>query len=140
MNENISKRPDDIEYSDAEGEKRAVVKEIRATMARWEQKELEYKKAGFDIVYQVEKRNGKRKTDIYMLKGPEGYSVQVNGKTTIMAETRDDCAKQAYIAGYIGYYTRIEIGKGKAAAERTKKDPAVRERVIKIAGKAANLY
>lgn len=137
MDENISKRPDDIEYSDAEGEKRAVVKEIRATMARWEKKGLEYKKAGFDIVYQVEKRDGKRKTDIYMLKGPDGYSVQVNGKTTISARTRDDCAKQAYIAGYIGYFERVEIGKGKAAAERAKKDPRILA-LLKEHGKAAN--
>ena len=135
MDDNISKRPDDIEYSDASSEKRAVVREIRATMAQWEQ----YKKAGFDVIYQSEERNGKRKKDTVILKGTDGYSVQVNGKTTIQARTRVECARQAYIAGHIGYFTFIEISNGKAAAERARKDPRVRD-TLKKYGSAANLY
>ena len=139
MDDNISKRPDDIEYSDASSEKRAVVREIRATMAQWEQKESEYKKAGFDVIHVIETKSGKRKTDIYILKGPDGYSVQVNGKTTIQARTRVECARQAYIAGHIGYFTFIEISNGKAAAERARNDPRVRD-TLKKYGSAANLY
>lgn len=117
-----------------------VVAEMRQFATRFKQKEEEYKRAGYDVIYTVCKRGGNKDSDIFMLKGPDGnYSVKVDGKTTIQARTRDDCAKQAYIAGYIGYFTRVEIGQGKAAAERAKKDPATLER-LKKAGTAANAY
>lgn len=140
MNKINSEWPE-IEYSDKGREDRSIVKNLLAMKERLDKQDAEYRKAGFIVLYQVVEREGNSEKDIYMLKGPDGsYSFQVNGKTTITAETRDDCAKQAYIKGLIGYYKRIELGQGKAAAERAKKDPTVRERLRKIAGGAANLY
>ncbi len=142
MKDIIPERPENYECTIAGDESRKrVLEEMRTITYRWDFKGKEYKKAGFDVFYTINKREGKRETDYFFLKGPTGYSVQDgNGKTLITARTRDDLAKEAYIRGIVGYYTRVEIGQGKAAAERAKKDPAVRERVIKIAGKAANLY
>ena len=129
-----------IEYSDWVAEERGSLKEeIRKTVTRFRAKNSEFKRAGYEVIYSVEKREGKTVSDVFILKGKDGYSVQVNGKTVITARTRDDCAKQAYIAGYIGYFPRVEIGQGKAAAERAKKDPAVLER-LKKAGRAGNAY
>ena len=139
MDEIIAERPEDIEYADAKDEKRIVGRELRATLDKWEKKDAEYKKAGFDIIYNITERKGKRETDIYILKGPDGYSVQVNGKTTIQERTRADCAKRAYLAGHIGYFTYVEICHGKAAAERAKKDPRILE-TLKKYGAAVKMY
>ena len=140
MKETSIERPEGYELALAGEEYRgSVVKEMRQMINRFQDKEKEFNRAGFTIIYDACVRDGKREKDIFMLKGPDGYSVQVNGKTVVRAETRDDCAKQAYIAGYIGYYTRVEIGQGKAAAERAKKDPKI-QKLIKNAGRAANAY
>lgn len=127
MKDNIPERPENYECTIAGDESRgSVIKEMRAMVSRFQQKDNEYKKAGFDVFYTINKREGKRETDYFFLKGPTGYSVQDgNGKILITARTRDDLAKAAYTRGLIGYYARVEISQGKAAAERVKKDPLI---------------
>ena len=138
MKDNIPERPENYERTIAGDESRErVLKEMRAITARWDFKGKEYKKAGYDAFYTISKREGKRETDYYFLKGPNGYSVQANGKTIITARTRDDLAKEAYIRGIVGYYTRVEIGQGKAAAERARNNPKITA-LLKKAGAAGN--
>ena len=138
MKDNIPERPENYECTIAGDESRgSVLKEMRAMVTRFQQKDNEYKKAGFDVFYTINKREGKRETDYFFLKGPNGYSVQANGKTIITARTRDDLAKEAYIRGIVGYYTRVEIGQGKAAAERARNNPKITA-LLKKAGAAGN--
>ena len=131
MNKINSEWPE-IEYSDKGREDRSIVKNLLAMKERLDKQDAEYRKAGFTVLYEVVEREGNSEKDIYMLKGPDGsYSFQVNGKTIITARTRDDCAKQAYIKGLIGYFKRVEIVHGKAAAERAKKNPRILETLKK---------
>ena len=131
MNKINSEWPE-IEYSDKGREDRRIVKNLLAMKERLDKQDAEYRKAGFIVLYQVVEREGNSEKDIYMLKGPDGsYSFQVNGKTTIQERTRADCAKRAFIAGHIGYFTYVEICHGKAAAERAKKNPRILETLKK---------
>lgn len=126
MNEQMPERPENYECTIAGDESRGrIVAEMRAMVTRWKKKENEYKKSGYEVLHTVCKRDGKHETDYYFLNGPTGYIVQKNGKTIITARTRDELAKEAYIRSIVGYYTRVEIGQGKAAAERAKKDPTI---------------
>lgn len=128
MREIEQERPENYEYAIAGDESRnSVLKDMRAMISRWDNKTAEFKRAGYDVIHSITKNDRGKTTDYYILKGPDGYSVQENGKTIISARSRDDCAKEAYLKGIIGYFTRVEIGKGKAAAERAKKDPKIQK-------------
>lgn len=120
-------RLDDYECSIADAEYRGSFRdELRELQSRWDQIEKEYNRNGFDVICIVNKQNGIKETDYYFLKSADGYSVQSHGKSIVTARTRDELAKEAFTHGIIGYFTRVEIGKGKAAAERVKNDPQVR--------------
>ena len=123
-----------IEYS-VDGETRSkLFEEVQEMKKRIKKQKEEYSKDGLKVLYSYCKGT---KTSIAITSGPAGYAVRVNGKPVITSRSLDDCAAQAYIAGYIGYFKRIELGMGKAAADRARKDPETLAR-LKKAGAAAN--
>lgn len=106
-----------IEY--ATGSRRSMVD----TLERYCQEKRTAQKSNYKINRSWEIYDGNRLTRRMMLvEYSDKYCFMVNGSPAITTRSKSECAKQAYVKGYIDYFNYIEIAQGKEAEARARKN------------------
>lgn len=123
----------------ADGDRNELQKEIRSAGVRSRELKQQYKKDGLAIVFSSLCGSPGKRDHIHITKGNAGYAVRKNGKVVLTDKSLENCTRQAYIKGYIGYYQYIRAAFGAEAEQIARNNPEVRAR-LKKAGSAGNAY